>query len=163
MRVDFWWKGCSPPCGGRAASRVLACWDEGLGRGGLGCSLGGVRGFRDPGLRTSSASIIANSGVGGLELGVPQKKVHSHGARPVHRIISMIKWIRASRLSIQISLSALRVLYYRRWVVPGKGDSNSHGVRPIHLIITKIKWFRASRLSIKKSLSAGYRGRETVE
>ena len=29
----------------------------------------------------------------------------SHGARPVHQIISMIKWIRTSRLSIKKSLS----------------------------------------------------------
>ena len=33
---------------------------------------------------------------------------NSHGAWPVHLIISMIKWIRASRLSIKNSL-------YRRW------------------------------------------------
>ena len=31
---------------------------------------------------------------------------NSHGARPVHHIISMMKWIRASRLSINDSLSA---------------------------------------------------------
>ena len=30
---------------------------------------------------------------------------HSHGARPVHLIIIMIKWIRTSRLSIKKSLS----------------------------------------------------------
>ena len=29
-----------------------------------------------------------------------------HGARPVHLIITMIKWIRTSRLSIKNSLSA---------------------------------------------------------
>ena len=29
----------------------------------------------------------------------------SHGARPVHLIITMIKWIRTSRLSIKNSLS----------------------------------------------------------
>ena len=32
---------------------------------------------------------------------------NSHGARPVHQIITMIKWIRTSRLSIQNSLSGL--------------------------------------------------------
>ena len=31
---------------------------------------------------------------------------NSHGARPVHLIIVMIKWIRTSRLSIKNSLSA---------------------------------------------------------
>jgi len=30
---------------------------------------------------------------------------NSHGARPVHLIITMIKWIRTSRLSIKNSLS----------------------------------------------------------
>ena len=30
----------------------------------------------------------------------------SHGARPVHLIITMIKWIRTGRLSIQNSLSS---------------------------------------------------------
>ena len=30
---------------------------------------------------------------------------NSHGARPVHLIITMIKWIRTSRLSINNSLS----------------------------------------------------------
>ena len=30
---------------------------------------------------------------------------HSHGARPVHLIITMIKWIRTSRLSVKNSLS----------------------------------------------------------
>ena len=31
----------------------------------------------------------------------------SHGARPAHLIITMIKWIRTSRLSIKISLSGI--------------------------------------------------------
>ena len=30
---------------------------------------------------------------------------NSHGARPVHQIIALIKWIRTSRLSIKISVS----------------------------------------------------------
>jgi len=33
---------------------------------------------------------------------------NSHGARPVHQIISMIKWVRTSRLSIKNSPSAPR-------------------------------------------------------
>ena len=33
---------------------------------------------------------------------------NSHGARPVHLIITMIKWIRTSRLPIKNSLSAPR-------------------------------------------------------
>ena len=38
---------------------------------------------------------------------------NSHGARPVHLIITMIKWIRTSRLSIQNSLS------WRGWHLHG--------------------------------------------
>ena len=33
---------------------------------------------------------------------------NSHGARPVHLIITMIKWIQTSRLSLKNSLSAER-------------------------------------------------------
>jgi len=33
-----------------------------------------------------------------------------HGARPVHLIITMIKWIRTSRLSIKNSLTVLKAL-----------------------------------------------------
>ena len=35
---------------------------------------------------------------------------NSHGARPIHLIIAMIKWIRTSRLSIKNSLSIGRTL-----------------------------------------------------
>ena len=34
-----------------------------------------------------------------------RSQVNSHGARPVHLIITMIKWMRTSRLSIQNTLS----------------------------------------------------------
>jgi len=47
---------------------------------------------------------------GYLEKGIQ----NSHGARPVHQIISMIKWIRTSRLSIKNSpSSATRVACYK--------------------------------------------------
>ena len=36
-------------------------------------------------------------------------KLKSHGARPVHLIISMIRWVRTSRLSIKNSLSGTRL------------------------------------------------------
>ena len=39
---------------------------------------------------------------GGLGMSTP---LHSHGARPVHLIITMVKWIRTSRLSTTNSLS----------------------------------------------------------
>ena len=43
----------------------------------------------------------------GLDVTLPGKwNSNSHGARPVHLIIKMIKWIRTSRLSINNSLSA---------------------------------------------------------
>jgi len=71
----------------------------------------------------------------------------------------MIKWIRASRLSIKNSLSGgWRVDdregrsehqeqdqgHHER--APRNGNSNA---RPVHLIITMIKWIRTSRLLIK--------------
>jgi len=41
-----------------------------------------------------------------VDVRLPEKgNSNSHGARPVHLIITMIKWIRTSRLSIKNSLS----------------------------------------------------------
>jgi len=41
-------------------------------------------------------------GVRKVDIRLPRKgNTNSHGARPVHQIISMIKWIRTSRLSIK--------------------------------------------------------------
>ena len=41
-----------------------------------------------------------------VDVRLPGKGIsNSHGARPVHLIITMIKWIRTSRLSIKKSLS----------------------------------------------------------
>jgi hypothetical protein len=37
---------------------------------------------------------------------------NSHGARPVHLVITMIKWIRTSRWSIKNSLSAMLQAYF---------------------------------------------------
>jgi len=37
---------------------------------------------------------------------------HSHGARPVHLTITMIKWIRTSMLAIKIYLSARFILFF---------------------------------------------------
>ena len=43
-----------------------------------------------------------------LDLSLPEKgNSDTHGARLVHQIITMIKWIRTSRLSIENSLSTL--------------------------------------------------------
>jgi len=57
----------------------------------------------------------------------------SHGARPVHLIITMMQWIRTSRLSIKNSLSrlvegggAVRVFQRQR----GKGQRTPKMVRP---------------------------------
>jgi hypothetical protein len=38
---------------------------------------------------------------------------NSHGARPVHLIITIIKWIRTSRLSIKNSLSGRQQVRYQ--------------------------------------------------
>ena len=45
---------------------------------------------------------------GGAGKGWGKGKSNSHGARPVHPIITMIKWIRTSRLTIKNSLSGER-------------------------------------------------------
>ena len=48
----------------------------------------------------------ASSGPRKVDVRLPGKvNSNSHGARPVHLIIMMIKWIRTSRLSIKNSLS----------------------------------------------------------
>ena len=45
-----------------------------------------------------------------VDVRLPGKRnSNSHGARPVHLIITMIKWIQTSRLSIKNSLSGRRV------------------------------------------------------
>ena len=91
---------------------------------------------------------------------------HSKGARPVHLIITMKKWIRTSRLSRQERRPApprrrapprpdtpLHTPSPDRKVdvrLPGKGNC----ARPVHLIITMIKWIRTSGLSLKNSLSS---------
>jgi len=47
------------------------------------------------------------AGAGKVDVRLPSKgNSTSHGARPVHPIITMIKWIRTSRLSIKKSLHA---------------------------------------------------------
>ena len=44
-----------------------------------------------------------------VDVRLPRKgNSNSHGARPVHLIITMVKWIRTSRLSIKKSLSLMR-------------------------------------------------------
>ena len=50
---------------------------------------------------------------------------NSHGASPVHQIISMIEWIRTSRLSIKNSLSRLRLTALMASSVTGTGLSVS--------------------------------------
>jgi len=42
---------------------------------------------------------------------------NSHGARPIHQIISMIKWIRTSRLSVQNCLSLAHAAVFSRAVI----------------------------------------------
>ena len=50
---------------------------------------------------------------------------NAHGARPVHQIISMIKWIRTSRLSIKNSLSRGCTS-----ALPDHGTPHQHHGRP---------------------------------
>ena len=65
-----------------------------------------------------------------VDVKLPEKvNSNSHGARPVHLIITMIKWIWTSGLSMKNSLS-----------LDGPGTA-------------AVEWIRTSRLSIKNSLS----------
>ena len=60
-------------------------------------------GFRASGFRVSDFGFrVSGFGLPGLD-----GNANSHGARPVHRIITMPKWIRSGRLSIQNSLPGL--------------------------------------------------------
>ena len=59
-------------------------------------------------LIAARANIEEKDEVRKVDVRLPGKgNSNSHGARPVHLIISMIKWIRTSRLSIKSSLSQL--------------------------------------------------------
>ena len=72
----------------------------------------------------------------------------SHGARPVHQIILMIKWIRTSRLSIKLSLSSTLTVeeearaeapdHGRRHCPPEKEFFIDNLLVRIHLIIDMI-------------------------
>ena len=55
-------------------------------------------------IKSSSCPLFARKRRGGLGSG--KGNSNSHGARPVHLIITMIKWIRTTRLSIKNSLSS---------------------------------------------------------
>jgi len=85
-------------------------------------------GWKLPRSRTSASTEVA------FETGSrPSRKVdtrlpgkgnsNSHGARPVHLIITMIKWIRTSRLSMKNSLSDLGV------EVAALAHLDQHGLR----------------------------------
>ena len=54
----------------------------------------------------------------------------SHGARPVHQIITMAKWIQTSRLSIKNSLSLLRRMLSKH--VPGMKNTDTPDVFKDH-------------------------------
>ena len=66
---------------------------------------------------------------------------NSHGARPVHLIITMIKWIRTSRLSINNSLS-LRVRH--------AGAGLSHNLSTIRRLAQTRKRLSSSDLSARQ-------------
>ena len=67
-------------------------------------------GFQEQGsgIREQGSGIRIEGGSGVSRIKLPGKvNSNSHGVRPVHQTISMIKWIRTSRLSIMNSLSHL--------------------------------------------------------
>jgi hypothetical protein len=84
------------------------------------------------------------SSTGKVDIRLPGKEnPHLLGARQVHQIVSMIKWIRTSRSSMTISLSlspkVLCVAQETREVdirLPGNGYSKSCGARPVYQIIS---------------------------
>ena len=56
------------------------------------------------------SSTMTSGAVSSVDVRVPGKRNSNfHGARPVHLIIMMIKWIRTSRLAMQNSLSLPRL------------------------------------------------------
>jgi len=59
-------------------------------------------------VKTEGALALYN----GLSAGFT-RQANSHGARPVHLIITMIKWIRTSRLPIKNSLLDRKRVYSR--------------------------------------------------
>ena len=74
-------------------------------------------------------------------------KANSYGARPVHLIVTMMKWTLTSRMSIKNSPpNGLAMKVDVRLLKEGKSDS--HGARPVHLIVTMMKWIWTSRLSV---------------
>jgi len=72
-----------------------------------------------------------------VDVRLPGKgKSNSHGARPVHLIITMIKWVRTSRLSIKNSLSGRR---RRRSETPCTASSRASRARsPLVLKLTEV-------------------------
>ena len=63
----------------------------------------GVEGSRAGGGRGATGVVAARTVPGKVDVRLPGKgNSNTHGARPVHLIISMIKWIRTSRLSITL-------------------------------------------------------------
>ena len=87
---------------------------------------------------------------------------NSHGARPVHLIITMIKWIRTSRLPRKNSLSGWQLqLPWANWA-PGSG-LNGVGIRGCSRSVGTILMFspslsRCLSLSLSLSLSRGLVG-----
>jgi len=59
---------------------------------------------------TYSFAVVQLVGARKVDVRLPEKEnSDSHGARPVHQIITMITWIRTSRLSMKNSLSGWRL------------------------------------------------------
>ena len=76
-----------------------------------------------------TAYCVSKAGTRKVDVRLPGKRnSNSHGARPIHLIITMIKWIRTSRLSIKNSLSHL-----------GAGTEAGSYLRLIDSCITQLK------------------------
>ena len=100
----------------------------------------------------------------------------SHGARPVHQIISMIKWIRTSKLSINNSLSlagfADRTIFLIEWgwtMGVAEGEWNTGAASDVELLFYHVEILRLfenlvclSSRAAEMPLEPCSRGREKV-
>ena len=94
----------------------IRVWGFGFGDQGLGFGVRGLGfrvwvlklGFREYGLSgTQCRSGVGSCTVSKVDVRLPGKEnSNSHGARPVHLVITTMKWIRTSGLSIKNSLSS---------------------------------------------------------
>ena len=97
--------------------------------------------------------------MGNVDRRLPGKGIsNSHGARPVHQIVSMIRWIRTSRLSINQSLS----LYHGDVASLDVGEGDAQGVEDgerFTLVNSEHSAFQRKELKVDAPPGLGFRFR----